>query len=170
MSFPNIPDITPEINLTMEKSINLILSSIALEEISLSKLIEAETKKILHILEKKDFCCEACCYNTVCVYCDRDKNAPCQPCQPCVAPEGFCNMYFHQEPDIKEVIEVNESVDNIMKDIIKMQMLLQFKLESVQKMLPCISSTETMTSTFTTCTNSKTSYSYSTCMSNKYKR
>jgi len=44
MSFPNIPDINPDIDITLEDSINLLLMSVALEEISLSELISAEKK------------------------------------------------------------------------------------------------------------------------------
>lgn len=51
MSFPKIPDIEPYISITFEDAINLLLTSIALEEVSLSKLIEAETHKILCVIE-----------------------------------------------------------------------------------------------------------------------
>lgn len=50
MSFPNIPNITPEINLDCEDAVNLILSSIALEEQSISNIINAESEKIQHVL------------------------------------------------------------------------------------------------------------------------
>jgi hypothetical protein len=46
MSFPNIPNITPSITINREEVINLILSSIALEEIGLSHIINAEGEKI----------------------------------------------------------------------------------------------------------------------------
>ncbi|MGR6008320.1 hypothetical protein ACT7CZ_05390 [Bacillus cereus] len=46
MSLPNIPDIEPHITLTREEVINLLLSSIAMEEIGLSHLINAEAEKI----------------------------------------------------------------------------------------------------------------------------
>lgn len=46
MSLPNIPDIAPEISLNRCESINLLLSSIALEEIGLSHIINAEGEKI----------------------------------------------------------------------------------------------------------------------------
>ncbi len=50
MSFPNIPDIKPDINIAFDDAINLLLTSIAMEEISLSKMLDAETDKILHVL------------------------------------------------------------------------------------------------------------------------
>ena len=40
MSFPNIPDIDPYINITFEDAVNLLLTSIAMEEMSLSRLME----------------------------------------------------------------------------------------------------------------------------------
>lgn len=46
MSMPNIPDIIPNIELDREDMINLLLASIALEEIGLSHIINAEGEKI----------------------------------------------------------------------------------------------------------------------------
>lgn len=46
MSQANIPDINPEITLTRDDAINLLLSSIALEEIGLSHIVNAEGEKI----------------------------------------------------------------------------------------------------------------------------
>ncbi|RNB81100.1 hypothetical protein EDM59_23240 [Brevibacillus nitrificans] len=54
MSLPNIPDITPRINLKREEVIHLLLTSIAMEEISLSHIMNAEGEKIQHFLEKDD--------------------------------------------------------------------------------------------------------------------
>jgi len=50
MSFPNIPDISPEIKIDNQQAVNLILASIALEEISLSHIINAEAEKIQYVL------------------------------------------------------------------------------------------------------------------------
>ncbi|MBB5173631.1 hypothetical protein [Texcoconibacillus texcoconensis] len=46
MSLPNIPDISPNIDLTREEVINLLLTSIAMEEIGLSHIINAEGEKL----------------------------------------------------------------------------------------------------------------------------
>lgn len=51
MSIPNIPDIKPHIDLKREDVINLLLSSIALEEIGLSHLINAEGEKLQKSIE-----------------------------------------------------------------------------------------------------------------------
>ena len=52
MSLPNIPNITPQISLDRCDTINLLLSSIALEEISLSHILNAEGEKLQHFLKK----------------------------------------------------------------------------------------------------------------------
>ena len=46
LSLPNIPNITPKISLNRCDTINLLLSSIALEEISLSHILNAEGEKL----------------------------------------------------------------------------------------------------------------------------
>ncbi|WP_153725722.1 hypothetical protein [Heliorestis convoluta] len=50
MSSPTIPTIDPQINIDREDAINLLLTSIALEEISLAHIINAEGEKIQSIL------------------------------------------------------------------------------------------------------------------------
>ena len=119
MSFPTIPDITPDIDLTLEDAINLLLSSVALEEVSLSKLMDAETSKILCVL--KD--CE------------------------------------HKDSVLQDAIKINESVDTTIKNMIKMQMLLQFKLENIKEFLP---TTTTTTTTTTSTSTTTTTFSKST--------
>ncbi|WP_176960977.1 hypothetical protein [Lentibacillus cibarius] len=52
MSMPNIPDITPEISLNRCEAINLTLTSIALEEISLSHILNAEGEKVQGMINK----------------------------------------------------------------------------------------------------------------------
>ncbi|WP_297523263.1 hypothetical protein [uncultured Clostridium sp.] len=50
MSMPTIPDINPVIGITVDDSINMLISSIALEEIGLSHIINAEAEKIQYVL------------------------------------------------------------------------------------------------------------------------
>jgi len=116
MSLPNIPDIDPKINLTFEDVINLLLASIAMEEISLSKLLEAEKDKILCVVNK----CKG------------------------------------KGSTLHEAKEINKSVADLIKNMIKLQMLLQFKLDSIKEILPT-TSTSTTTTTSTSTTTSSTS-------------
>ncbi|MEC2021590.1 hypothetical protein P9F22_02790 [Bacillus amyloliquefaciens] len=46
MSLPNIPNITPDITLSRCETLNLLLSSVALEEIGLSHILQAEAERI----------------------------------------------------------------------------------------------------------------------------
>ncbi|TCP60184.1 hypothetical protein [Baia soyae] len=50
MSQDNIPNITPNITITRDDSINLLLASIALEELSLSHILYAEGEKLQYVL------------------------------------------------------------------------------------------------------------------------
>ena len=50
MSMPTFPNISPEI--TREKALNMILASIAMEELALSHIINAEGEKIQFILKE----------------------------------------------------------------------------------------------------------------------
>ena len=54
MSFPNIPDISPAIDINRDDVINLILASIAFEEFGLSHIINSEAEKIQYILGTLD--------------------------------------------------------------------------------------------------------------------
>lgn len=50
MSFPNIPDVDASVDITFEDSLNLLLASIAFEELGLAHLINAEAEKIQYVL------------------------------------------------------------------------------------------------------------------------
>lgn len=96
MSFPNIPDVHPCIDIEPEDAASLLLTSIAQEEISISKLLDAETCKLLRVLD---------------------------------GPHG-------KGADAHNAVKINESVNATIKNLIKFQMLLQFKLEEVVKLVP----------------------------------
>lgn len=54
MSFPNFPDVDIDISITREEAINMVLSSIAFEELGLAHLINAEAEKIQYVLGTLD--------------------------------------------------------------------------------------------------------------------
>lgn len=50
MSMPNIPDIKPNVSITRDNGINIILSSIGMEELALSHFMNAEAEKIQYVI------------------------------------------------------------------------------------------------------------------------
>ena len=50
MSFPNIPDVDASIGITLNDSLNLLLASVAFEELGLAHIINAEAEKIQYVL------------------------------------------------------------------------------------------------------------------------
>ena len=51
MSFPNIPNVVPKVNLKRSDAINLLLASIAFEELGLAHMNNAEAEKIQKVLK-----------------------------------------------------------------------------------------------------------------------
>lgn len=66
MSMPTIPDLNPEINLEIEDSIKMLCNSIALNEIGLSHITNAQGEAIQSILAELKECTNKCgCSNEV---------------------------------------------------------------------------------------------------------
>jgi len=93
MALPNVPNINPDITLTRNEVINLLLASIALEEIGLAHIINAEGEKIQTAISFDD-------------------------------------------ATLEDLISVDTSVSKTLRNIIKKEMLLQFKLEDIIDNLP----------------------------------
>lgn len=96
MSMPNIPNITPIIGIDREDALNMLLASIALEEMGLAHIINAEGEKIQYIL----------------------------------------NSEIHKSASVTEIKEVNLGVERVIRETMKLQMLLHEKLESVISQIP----------------------------------
>ena len=96
MSMPTIPDIRPEINIDRNKSIDLIIASVALEELGLAHLINAEAEKIQFVLGTLDK--------------DRDDRK--------------------KPVTIDDLLDINKSVEKVLKKVIAKEILLGFKLEN----------------------------------------
>ncbi|QFG00354.1 hypothetical protein PB01_16920 [Psychrobacillus glaciei] len=95
MSQPNIPNITPTITITRDDVINLLLASIALEELGLAHIINAEAEKIQYAL------------GTI----------------PGLSPAA----------SLENILQVNESVQDMLDLVIKKELLLESKLKQVIK-------------------------------------
>lgn len=93
---PTVPDPNRLDKISLNDAANLLLQSIAMEEISLSGLMDAERNKVLCVLAR------------------------------CRCGEGT----------MRDVVEANRSVDEVMKTIVQLQMLLRFKLRDVKELLP----------------------------------
>ena len=93
MSMPEFPDVDIDVSLTKDQSVNLLLASIAFEELGLAHLINSEAEKIQYVLGTLE------------------------------------NQTQQPVPSIADLISINSSVQQTLKNIIKTEMLLQFKLE-----------------------------------------
>lgn len=93
MSLPNIPDITPKIELEREEAITMLLASIALEEMGLAHILHAEGEKVQYLLKAEDVCAS-------------------------------------------DLLAINESVEQVIKSITRLQIILQDKLETVARLIP----------------------------------
>lgn len=93
MAMPTIPDIKPNIEISFEETIKLLLASIALEELSLAHILNAEGEKIQEVIK-------------------------------CAGGNK-----------LNELVCIDKSVDRILRDIIKKEILLEFKFENVLELI-----------------------------------
>lgn len=94
MSQANIPNITPIISVNFNDAINLLLISIALEELGLAHIINAEGEKIQYVL-------------------------------------GTLPGVTSPPATITDLLRINESVRETIREIAKKEWILQTKLENV---------------------------------------
>lgn len=102
MSQANIPNITPSISITTGQTIPLLLSSMALEELALAHIMNAEAEKIQFVL------------------------GTLTPTTSTLSPPAV---------SISNLLDINQSVRKTMQDVIKKEMLLQFKFENVLELI-----------------------------------
>lgn len=95
MSFPNIPNVTPTISISVGQTVPLLLASIAFEELALAHIMNAEAEKIQFVL-------------------------------------GTLGTTALPAPvTISNILDVNKSVQRTLRDVIKKEMLLEFKFENI---------------------------------------
>lgn len=93
MSMPSIPDIKPEIEISVEETIKLLLASIAFEELSLAHIMNAEAEKVQEVLK-------------------------------CSGGNKLADLLL-----------IDKSVERILRDVIKKEILLEFKFENILDLL-----------------------------------
>jgi hypothetical protein len=101
VSQPNIPNITPMISVSVSDTVALLLASIALEELALAHIMNAEAEKI----------------------------------QLVVGTLSGANALTPSTVTLSNLIDIDTSVQQSLKDVIKKEMLLQFKFENVLKLM-----------------------------------
>lgn len=120
MSVPTFPDTDP---ISGVDAANMLLASIAFEELALAHLINSEAEKIQFVL------------GTV------DGQKPLCP-----------------DPTIEDLLDINQSVEQMLRNVIKTEIMLQFKLEDVLGISTSTTTTTTTTTTSTTTTKSTTTH------------
>ncbi|MBS4213247.1 MULTISPECIES: hypothetical protein [Neobacillus] len=98
MSQANIPNISPVTSIKTDQTVTLLLASIALEELALAHVINAEAEKLQFALGKL------------------------KPTKTKLSPKKL---------SASNLFAINASAERILQDVIKKEMLLQFKLENV---------------------------------------
>lgn len=132
MSMPNIPDVKlNNLDITTDQVADLLLASIAFEELGLAHIINAEAEKIQFVLGTLD------------------------------GPPAA-------DPSVNDLERIDKSVDRILKDVIKKEILLQFKFEDVLDFLLTTTTTTSTTTTTTTTTTSTTSTTSTTTTTTQY--
>ncbi|MES9775655.1 BclA C-terminal domain-containing protein [Bacillus velezensis] len=94
MSQPNLPNITPVVTLSRDDTINLLLSSIAMEELGMAHILNAEGEKIQYAL-------------------------------------GAIPGLTGPPSSLADILNLNESVRDTLDSLIKQELLLGSKLDSI---------------------------------------
>ncbi|MFC4800014.1 hypothetical protein ACFPA1_11730 [Neobacillus sp. GCM10023253] len=119
MSNPNIPNITPTISLSVGQTVPLLLGSIALEELALAHLLNAEAEKLQFVL------------------------GTLTPARTTFSPATV---------SLTNLFTLDTSVQRTLRDVIKKEMLLEFKFENVLDLVAATATCTTRTTTFSNTT------------------
>jgi hypothetical protein len=98
MSQANIQNISPLISINTDQTVSLLLASIALEELALAHVINAEAEKLQFVL------------------------GTLKPTKTRLSPAAV---------SASDLFTINASAERILQDVIKKEMLLQFKFENI---------------------------------------
>ncbi|MBS4213248.1 MULTISPECIES: hypothetical protein [Neobacillus] len=98
MSQANISSITPTISLSTAQTIPLLLASVALEELALAHIINAEAEKLQFVL------------GTL---------------------AGTTRVFTPNTVTLTNLLDIDASVQRTLRDVIKKEMLLEFKFENI---------------------------------------
>lgn len=96
MSMPTIPDINADIKISREDVVNIIVASIAMEELALAHILNAEGEKLQYVL-------------------------------------GTLKGSDPDQVTVCDIMAVNKDIEKTLRDVIKTEMLLQFKLEDAME-------------------------------------
>ncbi|MFC4800031.1 hypothetical protein ACFPA1_11815 [Neobacillus sp. GCM10023253] len=105
MSLPNVPGMTPNISLSTAQTVPLLLASIALEELALAHILNAEAEKLQFVL------------------------GTLTPARTTFSPATV---------SLSNLLVVNSSIQRTLGDVIKKEMLLEFKFENVLDLISMI--------------------------------
>jgi len=94
LSQANIPNITPSISVTFNDAVNLLLISIAMEELGLAHILNAEGEKLQYVL-------------------------------------GTLPGATPMRPSVADLLAINSSLRQTIREVAKKEWLLQSKLENV---------------------------------------
>jgi ABC-type Zn2+ transport system substrate-binding protein/surface adhesin len=119
MTFPNIPDnINPIEDLDREQVALLLLASIAFEELGLAHIINAEAEKLQFALGTLN----------------DDKDHKDHEHKHHDHKHHDHKHHDHKHPivkDLDDLLDINRSVERVLRTVIKKEIILQFKLEDV---------------------------------------
>ncbi|TCS93630.1 hypothetical protein [Hazenella coriacea] len=130
MSMPSFKGLVPK-NLGRKEAINLLLASIAAEELGLAHIINAEAEKIQ--------------FTVGTLHChrhhhdheqDRHEHHHRHHHHDCFPDKDNCSCFKEIPcPSIKDLLKINRSVEKVLRTVVKKEIILQFKLSEVIELI-----------------------------------